>query len=1587
MPELLTLEEYLKGKQQRSQKSSLTSKGYLQKNGKDVLDERLTEKEYLSKKQARKKPEREPRKIIWRPFAEKLKPLADKIRKGITKQKPFDRGEFKSTWGFEPIQDIKPPEKPTAMTMLTKAVGVGGGRPEIREPYPKTLTDRIKEVISKPFVRTKKEEIARSQNIYAISKELDLPLATVRKNYNQLTKEMRDYPTSPELLGGMLILPITAGLMVHPVTTIIGISGFMGLSEIESAVISKIKGEPYKLLQQKGLKDLLPEEVNQYTRDTVEILDFIGKGLILGGIYKKAPRVAEKFTKNIITEYKMPKRVYISPEKVSSIFKTGKKISPQEVELIKGLGLSGNQYVTVTRKGVAIEIPAEKIVTIADKPYFSKIKHLFKLKPYKEVRTFRVGKPVEVIPEERLLPAPTKIPEPVAKVAKPEVTKSPVAPPTPEVKPTTILKELQYKGKKAPALIQKVIKQVADPNLRYMGIQRVSKGEPLILLYDKTVGDEIAIPKSKFIVENIQQKLIRKRERLVTPKPEEFVEKPTEVYTSPEIPRPTPEITPTEKIDKVKRSEIVKYISEKLGVPIRIGRFREQAWGIYKRKEKIARIKAPTDVATAAHEIGHYIYEELKPLAKTKIDPSLIPKYAEELAPFLIDFPKGKRTPREGFSEFVNAYITDPIRAKKVAPTLYSYFENFISNYPEIQMVLKTAQQDYQRWLGLPATAKVLSHISPTPEKSSITTLGRLYALSIDELYPVKKYVDIIKKKGIKVFSEDDPFILATAHRGWHGKADAFLRYKTFDINYNWKGKSLQDIYRPIGEARALDDFDAFLVAKRSLELIKRGIKTGIEPQDARKAISELIKKYQFFEEKAEELYQYQTDLLEYAKDSELITPEVFSKMTTLNKYYVPFHRVMELAGSKGLLGRGVVNLKEIFKQIRGSQREIIRPSESIVKNTYTILDACERNQIATALVKLAEMHPEDLGKFVEKIPPVMVKLTGVSLKDLGIMTDELDEVERVIDIFRPSILNPSENIIRVMRKGKKSYYQVDPDLYKSLAATDRESTNMLIKILSYPARWLRLGAVALSPEFVVRNPVRDAFTAMVYSKGGFIPGLDTLRGVMSILGQDELYWKWKISGAEHSALVSLDREYLQKNIRDLIATYSKKLTNVIRHPLEHARILAEIGEEATRIGEYRLVLGGGRRWFLAAEKLGDMPLKSRMLRAGVAARQVTLDFSRLGAKTKAVNSIIAFWNANVQDLDKIARSFKDHPFRILYKVIAGITIPSILLYLANKDDARVNEVSQWQKDIFWIVTTKHITKERWDKMETKERSAFAKRYPIFRIPKPFTLGILFGTVPERMLDYAYKEDPEAFKGLFKTVSKAVNPGFIPTAFLAPMEAITNYSLFLDRPIEPMGIKRLLPEQRYTQYTTETAKLIGKTLKISPSKIEYFLRGYWGALGRLGLETLDLMLRTVKLVPKPKGPTPTLADIPMVRGFVVRAPAGSASEALNEFYDLYERSQMAEATIKDLIGKRDKKLVNKYKTQSPEYRAAIACRAVGKRLSDLRKRRIEVWESDRLTREKKRDKILEIEREMTRIARRLLNRYRELIKKERKQGR
>src|ERR1035437_4015287 len=139
-----------------------------------------------------------------------------------------------------------------------------------------------------------------------------------------------------------------------------------------------------------------------------------------------------------------------------------------------------------------------------------------------------------------------------------------------------------------------------------------------------------------------------------------------------------------------------------------------------------------------------------------------------------------------------------------------------------------------------------------------------------------------------------------------------------------------------------------------------------------------------------------------------------------------------------------------------------------------------------------------------------------------------------------------------------------------------------------------------------------------------------------------------------------------------------------------------------------------------------------------------------------------------------------DNPVGTTLKIAGGITHPSVLLCYANHDDPRYKELPAWQKDLFWIVLTKDH---------------------IWRIPKDFTLGVVFGSGAERVLDQFFANNPDAYKGFGGSVASALLPSATPT-FATPMvEQYANRSTFTDRTLVPDHMEKGLPEYQYTPYT------------------------------------------------------------------------------------------------------------------------------------------------------------------------------------------
>lgn len=938
-----------------------------------------------------------------------------------------------------------------------------------------------------------------------------------------------------------------------------------------------------------------------------------------------------------------------------------------------------------------------------------------------------------------------------------------------------------------------------------------------------------------------------------------------------------------------KLSGVIDRLAADLGVTFRVGRlgpYVREVVGIYKESPEVARTRVANDITTIVHEAGHHVQKK----AFGSLEDTPLRPYRDELSSIASTPLEGQSALPEGFAEFVARYVVNPQQAREEAPRFYPFFEEHMSrNAPDMLRALQEAREGVRRWNTQPEIMEVLSQINigQKPEGIIRKTWRDAYTTFIDDLHPLKKVVrKLTADKDIPAHM--DPYLLARTFRGAAGKATHFLERSPFLFKTGANvGKPLKAILTPI---KNLDELRAYLIAKRGLELENRGIRSGMRRNAMQKTVDSLREKY---EGTARELYEYQDHLLRYYADAGMLNPKALKALREANKSYVPFYRFMGDVADETTSGggRGFSPRNEI-RRIKGSGREILDPLESILKNTYALIEAAEKNQVGRALADLAEASGDGYGGLVEKIPPqragtrvsgktIMQALEGVDEQAAKAFSEAVERGELDIGVFRDNFRIDKKTEISVVRNGEREIYQVDPELAKVINGLDGESLGVVTRILSAPAKLLRAGAT-LTPDFILRNIARDALSSFVQSEYGYRPWVDLPRGLMHALRRDDLYWRWKRSGGDQATLLGMDRTTVRRTLDDLTRSgVLPKTWNLIKNPFELFRILSELSEQASRLGE-----------FSRAEKiLGND--KNALTKAALASRDVSVDFARIGARMRAANALIAFTNARVQGLDKMVRTFKEHPGRSTLRAVAAITLPSVLLEIANYGDERIKEVPRWQRDLFWCIPVGDT---------------------VYRIPKPFELGTIFGSIPERITEWALdqmndQERSDAFRGLGTTLFDVVKPPVLPTAFVPVVETWANKSFAFDRPIIPASREGMLPEYQYTENTTELAKALSHFVgtlptmnemrTFSPAMAENLIRNYTGGSGLYVAQGLDYLLRKTGVLPDPVRPAATLADIPFVRAFVVRHPSMSA-ESIAKFQERWKEASSYLRTINGL---------------------------------------------------------------------------------------
>ncbi len=734
-------------------------------------------------------------------------------------------------------------------------------------------------------------------------------------------------------------------------------------------------------------------------------------------------------------------------------------------------------------------------------------------------------------------------------------------------------------------------------------------------------------------------------------------------------------------------------------------------------------------------------------------------------------------------------------------------------------------------------TVERLKEMGSTVKRKSIIQ-------GIDNKYPIleaMREAKINTKTGIEKLNLYEQ---ARIMEGMPNRAAYFIEYNTLNgKTLSDKGLGLKEVTKDIVKKGKTETqlFETYLTNRRAIELDARGIETGFNITTAK----EFVNKYKFqFEQTAKKTDTYQRQLLEYARDGGFITAEAFTAMTEANKNYVTFAREL-LQDGKPVVAEGSVNP---FKKIEGSKLRVYPPLEQMIKNTNTIVNAVERNQVKLNFIDMvAKSKAKDSTtfQFFNKVNP---KTTNV----------------------------PKEELLTFRRDGKLETWNVGKDYVNAFKTLDQQGSNMLMNYLGAPARTLRAGAI-LIPDFAVPNFFRDTMQASFLNKVGFVPIQDSIIGAFNIITKGnnkktmEMYKKYVKSGGMQSTLLAVDKPNIfDGKVYDILA--KGPVRNADRGILAPFKALTRLSEEMTRFRIFE------KTYKKAIEK--GLTEKQALERGGFEARNL-LDYAKRGSLGQNINRLVPFWNARVQGLTRLYEAFRDQPGRTTAMIGAYVAVPTIGFYMLNYDDKDYKEEPDWIKQNYYY---------------------FKVNDKAYRFPKPFEVGTLVSSILEKSFDWIRTNEPQEWKRFAKDFFINNAKGFypIPTAVRPLAENLANYSIFRDAPIVPKSLDKNLPNKfYYTEYTSETFKLLSKTINglvgddsffaTNPIHAENVFRSWTGGIGRYIIDTLDYALIKGKIIDDPIKPTDTLSKIPVIRAFDIRDVPGYSAQSIVKFFEEYEK--------------------------------------------------------------------------------------------------
>lgn len=941
-------------------------------------------------------------------------------------------------------------------------------------------------------------------------------------------------------------------------------------------------------------------------------------------------------------------------------------------------------------------------------------------------------------------------------------------------------------------------------------------------------------------------------------------------------------------------------------VPWRHGKTGRGNLGIHKVESGVIRSKNRNDVSVALHEFGHFLdkklgLEEVASGAQQELAQGGLVASGKNYTP--------EQVRAEGVAQFFLHYAVDEKQAREKFPEYYQAFEGALAQHPELQPDIASIKDLVSSYYRQTSEERLQANIVRGTDKIQTPVKERAekaYGEWVDALAPLWRVTEELRQK-----------------MGWDYVPDEYNSYAKARTAPGFKGRAGQDTTAFLDVIRDLkpEDHTAlsnYLAASRSLNYRAKGMEPGLGTslQEDRHVFGSAPDHIKDAAMKLRDIYN---DMVQRTLvKTGIMSQEQFDYLQMEWPDYVPFIRVDTQAmlehdiatfmhGNK----KSLANLGNPIKKATGvgdaaTVYPIRDPLEAMLRNMQVFHSLAARNEVGKTMINIAGI--EGMGRFAERV-------NGPGEK--------------------------GDKVFYVWNDGKREYYATDPDVYDALMAVNEgspDSMGFLSKTLIKVADWFKMGTTRYNPAFALfRNLPRDSWEAAINSESWAPPVVNSVKGLIIQYSSDP---KMKAildeaiqEGVLYSGITEIrgnSPEALAKELKKafreggMTGAATRKFVDLWEWVGSHNEAI----EVAPKLQEYLYLRGKG------------VPKQEAAMRA----REVNTDFARAGTKGRVVNRYTAFFNAQVQGMDKAARTFKTRPKETALKMALFAGIPSLVAWaLGNFDDDETkkeyNDIPKGLKDIYWHFKVG----DEW-----------------LRLPKPNAYGV-FGSLVERALDSAHRKDPAAFRGFMDTLWGEAVPPVVPSALMPAIEVWANKDSFTGRPVVSRKYENLPPEMQYGPQTSGVARQMGELLGVSPMMIDHMIRGVTGTVGG------ELAKLPDRVVGGRNREAEKWTELPLIRSSFSQPYRNS--ESIDRFYELAER------TSREKIRYETKRKAGEQAEVGKDLRFASQFASVSKSLSDLRRQRAAIQQHPSLSPASKRKYLDEMDERMVDLARGVLERY------------